>query len=153
MRELPAVPQVVSPLVAQIGRRMADPATLDGQEGTRLLRAVAGQAAPALPGLRARLQIADESESLSLFEIIGRLGPEGAALKSAIIACANRHALASVAVGTLSDLRVRLSSQDRRVLARAYREECMRRSSLDECQPFARMMSEAFSARPSRRAR
>jgi hypothetical protein len=141
------------PLVAQIGRRMADPAAPDGEEGTRLLGAVAAEAAPALPGLRARLRLADELESLSLLEIIGRLGPRAAALKSTIIACSSRHAIASAAVGTLSDLRVRLSSQDRRVLARAYREECMRGGSMDECQPFTQMMSEAFSTGRSKRAR
>jgi hypothetical protein len=49
-------------------------------------------------------------------------------------------------------LRVRLSSKDRRVLARAYRHECARRGSMDECQPFAREMSEAFSTARSKRA-
>ena len=145
MGELPAAPQIVLPLIAQIGRRMADPTAPSGVEGTRLLRVVAAKAAPALPGLRARLQLADESESLSLFEIIGELGPKAAALKSPIIACASRNAVASAALGTLSQLRVPLSSKDRRVLAHAYRDECVRGGSMDECQPFARVMSEAFS--------
>lgn len=152
MGELPAAPQIVLPFIAQIGRRMADPAAPNGEEGTRLLRVVAAEAAPALPGLRARLQLADESENLSLFEIIGELGPKAAALKSTIIACASRNAIASSALGTLSHLRVRLSSKDRRALARAYRHGCVKGGSMDECQPFARVMSEAFSTGHSKRA-
>lgn len=152
MAELPAAPQIVLPLIEQIGRRMADPAALSGEEGTRLLRVVPAESTPALPGIRARLKLAEVSESLTLFQIIGALGPKAAALRSTIIACASRNAIASAALGTLSALRVRLSGKDRRVLARAYRHECAMGGSMsmDECQPFARVVSEAFSTRRSK---
>src|SRR5260370_14968780 len=122
--ELPAVAPVVGPLAAAIGRRMAMRGVPDGQQGVRLLRAVPSQAVAALPGLRARLLVADDEESVELLMLIVQIKPNSAALNRAVIACARRNGVVYWAIAALGAIRAHLSIEDRDILKRAYRRGC-----------------------------
>jgi hypothetical protein len=123
--ELPAVPPIVRALAGPIGTRMSSPAASDGREGTRVLGALAAEAAPALAGLDARLRVADEDEGSDLLLIAQRLGRRAGKLKPAAIACVRRNPyLATSAIDALRAMRVPLSHEERRTLKRAYVRTC-----------------------------
>jgi hypothetical protein len=143
--EFPAVASVVEPLAGAIARRMADRAAPDGREGLRLLRASPSAAASALPGLRARLRVSDEEESVGLFTLISDLGPRAAPLKPDVVACAARTGAAYWAIAALGAMRAQLSQGDRRILERAYRSGCGFGS---DCEPFSQVVEEAFRRKP-----
>jgi hypothetical protein len=143
LEEMPAIAPVVLPLARAIGLRMADRAAADGRHGIRLLRAVPPAASEALPGLRARLKVADVEESAELLMLIDGLGRKAASLKSAVIGCARRKVAGYWAIIALGAMRARLSQEERAILRRALRSEC-RYPGIEDCASFANVMAEAY---------
>jgi hypothetical protein len=142
LEEIPAVAPVVAPLAAAIGQRMSNRAAIDGRLGARLLQAAPSAAGAALSGLRARLMVSDLEESVALFMTIWKVGPQAVPLKPAVIAAARRTGAAYWAIIALGAMRVSLSREERDVLKRAYRNECVSR----DCEPFSRAMADAFGS-------
>ena len=141
--ELPAVAPIVRALAGPIGARMAHKEAADARNGTRLFAAFPAEARLALPGLQARLLVADEDETSQLLDIAKALGKSARQLKSAVLACARRHEYLTLSVvEAIAAMRLQLASNERAALKRAYRRWCRPDEDRSDfgCEPFDRAL-------------